>query len=80
MTGSTNVTLKCATAEQTGCAESVSVQTYEDKASKTRKPVQVYPHICLACWRKGWRFDAPIKQDDPWRVYQLEGHPQVLNG
>lgn len=41
-------------------------------------PVQGHPYICLACWRAGWRSEAPADEGQPHVVYQLPGHPQTL--
>lgn len=56
-----------------GCGATDRVPSFEDRAEKDPakriKPVQAHPYICLACWRAGWRSDAPEANGAPWRIY-----------
>lgn len=74
----TLVQVRCAA----GCGQTDRVPAYEDKREKdpekVAKPIMGHPFICLACWRAGWRCEAPVLEGHPWNVYQLPGHPQVL--
>lgn len=74
---STMITLACAA--PTNCGTTDKVPAFEDRSepnqAKRIKPVQVYPFICLTCWRLGWRHDAPARAGDPWRVYRDENAP-----
>ena len=57
-----------------GCGTTDKVPAREDLTEKDPakriRPVQEHPYICLACWRLGWRSDAPEANGNPWRIYQ----------
>jgi len=64
------ITIHCAAQ----CGAKDRVPAFDDRSEKNPakriKPVQVHPYICLACWRAGWRSDAPKVDGEPWRIYQ----------
>lgn len=57
-----------------GCGTTDRVPAFTDRfeadPAKRIKPVQAHPYLCLSCWRKGWRSDAPMTEGAPWRIYQ----------
>jgi hypothetical protein len=79
VTGATTITMKCAAdAAGSACGATIGEQAHMDNQKKQLVTVAKHPYICLACWRAGWRSDAPMTTGAPWRIYKLDGHPQVL--
>ena len=66
------ITLQCASSTKgTGCERTDVLPAVMIEG--VIKPIQVYPYICLACWRAGWRASAIEKgKDITYDVYKLE--------